>query len=189
MVLTLFLVGVFLICMAMLWTEGLWGNGITWINVVISGMMAASLWERVAAFFDSKAPSFTYLWDILAVWLVFALTMGILRGVTGYLSTRKVRFHKLMESYGNILMAVIVATTMTCFTAWTLHLAPLAPAPFRGADLTRSFAANTWIRAMHFSSRGTMQGSGEFPPDGYMIKYYQRREALANIEGFRVGVR
>jgi hypothetical protein len=187
MVLTLFLLGVFLICMAMLWTEGLWGNAITFVNVIISGMMAATLWESVAGAMEKQMSSFTYLLDILAVWLVFALTMGILRGVTGFLSKRKVRFHRLMETIGNISMAVIVAASMSCFTAWTLHLAPLAPNPFRGADLRSSIAGNTWIGVMRFSSGGTMQGSAAFPQDGYAGKYYQRRQALAAIEGFRVG--
>jgi hypothetical protein len=186
MVLTLFLAGVFLICMAMLWTEGLWGNAITWINLIISAMVAMSFWESVARMFDKQAASFTYLWDILAVWLVFVVTMGILRGVTGVLSKRKVRFHRLMEQIGNIAMSIVVATTMTCFTAWTLHLAPLAPNPFRGADLRSSFAGNTWIRGMSFSSSGTMQGKAPFPSDGYAGAYQQRRQALSQLPGFRV---
>jgi hypothetical protein len=187
MILTLFLFGVFLICMAMLWTEGLWGNAITWVNLIIAAMISVSLWERVANLFDRQASSYTYLWDILAVWLVFSVTMGILRGVTGVLSKRKVRYHRLMESIGNIAMSIIVATTMTCFTAWTLHLAPLAPNPFRGADLRSSFAANTWIGAMRFSSGGTMGGGNSFPSDGFAGTYHQRRQALAGLKGFRVG--
>jgi hypothetical protein len=175
--------------MAMLWTEGLWGNAIMWINLIISAMVAMSFWESVARLFDKQAPSFTYLWDILAVWLVFVVTMGILRAVTGFLSKRKVRFHRLMEQIGNIGMAIVVATTMTCFTAWTLHLSPLAPNPFRGADLRSSFAANTWIAAMSFSSGGTMQGSAAFPGDGYAGQYYQRRDALSKEPGFRVRAR
>jgi hypothetical protein len=135
---------------------------------------------------EKQMPSFSYLWDILAVWLVFVVTMGILRGVTGYLSKNKVRFHRLMETIGNISMSVVVALTMTCFTAWTLHLAPLAPNPFRGADLRSSFAGNVAIGAMRFSSAGTMRGGPDaFPSDGYAGKYYQRRQALATLEGFR----
>jgi hypothetical protein len=186
MVLMLYLFGLFFICMAMLWTEGFWSNTITYVNVIISGYIAVSLWEWAAGQLQEQMPSFQYVIDIVAVWLVFAIALSILRGVTGYLSKFKVRFHKLTEMIGNIVMSIMVATTFTAFAAWTLHMAPLAPDTFRGAG-TNSMLGRTWSTAASLSSRGTMTGGNAFPSDGYASKYYQRRQALATLEGFRTG--
>ncbi len=188
MVLMLFLFGVFFVCLAMLWTEGLWGNAITYVNVILSGMIAMSFWESAANALEKQMPSFTYVLDILAVWGVFAISMVILREITSYLSKFKVRFHRLMENVGNIIMCIVVAATFTGFAGWTLHLAPLAPAPFRGASLSsgNNFLGNIWRGTMSFSSRGTMTGGNAFPSDGYAGKYLQRRQALATLDGFRV---
>ncbi len=187
MTLILFYFGVFFICMAMLWTEGFWGNVITYINVIISGIVAVAFWQAAANALEKQMPSFTYVLDLLAVWGVFALTMGVLREITSYLSKYKVRFHKLMEQIGNMAMSVLVALTMVAFTGWTLHMAPLAPMPFRGTDITSSFPARMWSGAMSFSSGGTMTGGSAFPSDGFAGLYRQRRQNLATLEGFRVG--
>ncbi|MBW3598854.1 MAG: hypothetical protein KY475_16465 [Planctomycetes bacterium] len=184
MTLLLFLVGVFFICMAMLWTEGLWSNAITLVNVMISAMLAMSFWEPLANWLQGQMPSFDYVLDIIAVWGIFAFAMGDLRAVTAYLSKRKVRFHKLMESLGNIGMSMIVAGVITFFTAWTLHLAPLAPDPFRGANLAQSFWPKVWSGPMSFASGGTMSGGRRLPSD-LAGRYRQRREALAELPGFR----
>lgn len=182
----LFILGVFFICMAMLWTEGLWSNAVTFVNVMISAMLAMSFWEPTANWLEGMMPSFTFVLDIIAVWGVFALSMGILRGITGYLSKRKVRFHRLMESFGNILMSMIVAGTVAFFAAWTVHLAPLATDPFRGTNIAQSFWPRVWSGPMSFASAGTMGGGGEpFPGDGKAGLYRQRREALAALPGLR----
>jgi hypothetical protein len=186
MVLLLYLFGIFFICMAMLWTEGFWSNAITWVNVIVSGYIAVSLWEWAAGQLQNQMPSFQYVIDILAVWLVFAVAMGVLRGITGYLSKFKVRFHRLTEMIGNIVMSILVATTFTAFAAWTLHMAPLAPDTFRGAG-TNSLLGRIWASAASISSRGTMTGGASFPSDGYAQRYYAQRQALANLEGFRTG--
>lgn len=186
MTLILFYFGVFFICMAMLWTEGFWGNAITWVNVIISGMVAVTFWQATANALEKQMPSFTYVLDLLAVWGVFALTMGILREITSYLSKYKVRFHKLMESIGNAVMSVLVGLTLVAFTGWTLHMAPLAAMPFRGTDITSSIPARLWSSAMSLSSGGSMTGGNQFPSDGFSGLYRQRRQNLETLEGFRV---
>ncbi len=185
MTLIVFIFGVFFICMAMLWTEGLWGNAVTFVNVIISGMMAVAFWEPVANALEKQMPSYTYVLDIIAVWGVFALTMGVLRAVTDYLSKYKVRFHRLMENIGNIAMSIIVAGTMAFFATWTLHLAPLAPNPMRGADIANSAWPRIWSAPISFMSGGTMGGGERFPADGKAGLYRQRRVALESLEGFR----
>jgi hypothetical protein len=186
MVLLLFLFGIFFICMAMLWTEGLWSNAITYVNVILAAMLAMNYWEEAATALEEQMPKATFLWDIIAVWLLFFFIMGSLRGATAALSKHKVRFHRLMETFGNMAMSVLVASTLTAFAAWTLHLAPLAPAPFRGASLS-GFPGSVWASAMSFSSRGSMTGGTQFPSDGHAGRYIQRRQTLDTMEGFLTG--
>jgi hypothetical protein len=186
MVLLLFLFGVFFICMAMLWTEGLWSNAISYVNVIIAAMLAINYWEEAATALEEQMPRATYLWDIISVWLLFFLIMGSLRGATAALSKHKVRFHRLMESIGNMAMSVLVASTVTAFAAWTLHMSPLAPAPFRGANLS-GFPSSVWGNAMSISSRGSLTGGTQLSYAEYVGKYLQRRQQLDQMEGNLTG--
>src|SRR5688500_9703922 len=123
--LLLFILGVFLICMAMLWTEGFWGNAITFCNVLFAGILATCLFELVAAQLEKQLPRFTYLWDFISVWLVFVIVYSILRALTDYLSKFRVKFNRPVEMVGNMGLAVAVGLLMTCFTSFTLHMTPL----------------------------------------------------------------
>jgi hypothetical protein len=131
--LLLFLFLVMLICVAMCWNEGLWGNAITLINVMLAAMIATNYYEPLASFIDDQMPSYTYLWDFLSIWLLFAVVFGVLRAITDTLSKTKVRFKMPVEHAGRILLAFMVGYVMMAFTAMTLHMAPLGERPFRGA--------------------------------------------------------
>jgi hypothetical protein len=122
-----------LICVAMCWNEGLWGNAITLVNVVLAAMIATNYFEPLAAFIDGQMPSYTYLWDFVSIWLIFVVTMSILRAVTDAISKTKVRFKMPVEQSGRVLLALAVGYVMMSFTAMTLHMAPLGEHPFRGS--------------------------------------------------------
>jgi hypothetical protein len=132
-VLTIFLLSIFLICVAMLWNEGMWSNAITLVNVTLACLIAVNYFEPLAAMLDRVQPDYTYLWDFLMLWALFALTYGLLRLVTDFISRHRVRFKMPVEHAGRVIFAVWVAWSMVGFTAMSLHLAPLGPHPFRGA--------------------------------------------------------
>jgi hypothetical protein len=134
--LTGFLFLVMLICIAFLWNEGLWGNAITLINVVLAAMIATNYFEPLASLIeglDDSMASFTYMWDFLSIWMIFVLTFGIMRAVTDKLSKTKVKFKGVVEYAGRSILAIVVGYVFMSFTCMTLHLAPLAERPFRGA--------------------------------------------------------
>jgi hypothetical protein len=124
--LTLLLIVVFCACFGFLFREGMWSNAITLFNVVVAALLATNFFEWAARVLEGWGPSFTYHWDFLALWGLFALSMAILRGATDFISKVRVRFRKIADQIGSPLLAACVGWVMICFTAVTLHTAPLA---------------------------------------------------------------
>jgi hypothetical protein len=113
-------------CLATLYTEGMWTNAIRLINVVTAGLLAVNFFEPVARWLDGWNASYTYVWDFLALWGLFAFFMMISRELTDRVSKVKVRFLKLADRIGSALLALWIGWAMICFTMMTLHTAPLA---------------------------------------------------------------
>ncbi len=128
-VLTLILLLVFVACVIMNTTSsssGLWSNLLLLFNVLLAGLLATNYYEKLAAYLDKEMPSFTYLWDFVALWLIFAVSAGVLRAFTDLVSRVKVKFRKPVEMIGSIFLACWIGWIMVCFTAFSLHTAPLA---------------------------------------------------------------
>jgi hypothetical protein len=124
--LTVLLIVVFFVCFGFLFREGMWSNAITLFNVIVAGLLATNLFEWAAGVLERWGPSYTYYWDFLALWGLFALFMAILRGATDLISKVRVRFRKITDQIGSPLLAACIGWVMICFTAMTLHTAPLA---------------------------------------------------------------
>ncbi len=116
---------IFFACVATSYTEGMWSNAICLINVVTAALLALNFFEPVAGWLDDWNHSYTYLWDFLALWGLFALCMLIFRVLTDSISRVKVRFLKLADRIGSGVLAVAIGWVMVCFTMLTLHTAPL----------------------------------------------------------------
>jgi hypothetical protein len=210
--LTLFLFAVFMICVAMLWNEGLWSNAITLVNVTLAALIATCYFEPLADILDRIQPDYTYLWDFFMLWGLFAGALGILRLVTDLISRHRVRFKMPVEHTGRVVLAIWVAWIMVGFTTMSLHLAPLAPHPFRGAFQKTPGSGNffgmapdrQWLAFVQKCSRGALSRShkqGELPgyhplpedkqkgcrvfdPQGdFIVKYRNRR---ANFDKGRI---
>ncbi|HZZ72753.1 MAG TPA: CvpA family protein [Pirellulales bacterium] len=119
------LFAILFVCVAMLFSRGLWRNMITLINVILAALLATNYFEPLAEVFKGKAPSFDYMWDFLAIWLLFAGSMGALRVITDRLSLVRVRFIKQLDLAGGVVFSLWAGWILMCFTAMTLHLAPV----------------------------------------------------------------
>ena len=95
--LSLLLFLIFFACVAMSYNEGMWTNAIRLINVVTAALLAVNYFEPVAQWLDDWEPSYTYIWDFLALWALFAIFMSILRELTDRISRVQVRFLKLAD--------------------------------------------------------------------------------------------
>jgi hypothetical protein len=177
------------ICIAMMWTEGMWGNAITSINVIFAAMLAMNFYEPVATFMEARLPSFTYLLDFVCQWFLFAVALSVLRITTDQASQHQVRFKMPLEQAGRAIFAVATAWVLICFTTATMHTAPLGRSPFRGSFQREPLANNLFGLApdrlflgfVHSRSKTALANPTPTPFDAkgdYILKYGARRQAL-----------
>jgi len=198
------------IVVAMLFPEGLWSNTIILINVVFSTLLATNYFEPLAGFLDEKVPSSTYIWDFIALWLLFLLIYGLLSTITQAISHHRVRFKMPVEMGGRVAMAMLVAAVICGFFNMTMHTAPLVRNAVKGGFQEQPMSANffglapdrIWLGFVQSRSRGPLSigdpsgpdGKREFDPNSeFVIKYGQRRkdleEQMKRTGRIRVGVR
>jgi Colicin V production protein len=187
MLLTIILVLIFVAVLASLMTQGLWSNTITLVNVITSGLVATNYFEPVAGYFESQEASFAYVWDLVAIWLLFGFTMVFLRAATDYLSQIKVRFFLPVERVGGVLMAIWASWIVVCFATMTLHVAPLARnsigGSFQSEPTSKMFFGlapdRVWLAWVHRESRGALARFGGVAPfdakGDFILRYSNRR--------------
>jgi len=195
MYLTILLLVVFVACFASLMTGGLWSNTITLINILIAGLLAMNYFEPLAAFLERQEASAGYIWDFLAIWVIFGVSMLVLRAATDYLSNVKVKFFMPVEKVGGIVMALWASWIVMCFTTATLHTAPLARNFLGGAfqsepDAKMFFGLGpdrVWLGWTNRESRGAVSrisGAVPFDPFGdFIFRYGTRRRAFEDQMG------
>ena len=76
--LTGILVMIWIVCIAMLWNEGMWNNCLTLVNVVFSVFLAMNYWEPASTYLNDKGSSYTYIIDYLVMWFIFFLSYLVL---------------------------------------------------------------------------------------------------------------
>jgi hypothetical protein len=192
MYLAIVLFAIFFGCFAMLFNNGLWTNTLLLVNVLTAGLIAMNYFEPLASFFDKQEPSLTYVWDFVAIWLVFGVAMTVLRVATDFASMHKVKFFMPVEKAGGVLMAIWVSWVLLCFTTATLHTAPLSRSflggAFRPEPSSRLLFGTdpdyVWLGWTHRESRGSLSRFGEaheFDKNGtFVLRYGERRQAFSN---------
>jgi hypothetical protein len=124
--LTILMLVILFASVATLYTEGMWSNAVRLINTVTAALLAVNFFEPLANWLDGQAPSFTYVWDFIALWFLFGLFTIILRLLTDQVSHVQVRFLKLADQIGSTVFSLWIGWVMVCFTMLTLHTAPLS---------------------------------------------------------------
>jgi hypothetical protein len=122
LLLIVIMVGIF----ATIMRDGLWSNLLMLINVVTAGLVAMTFFEPVAALLTKQLPKGTLFWDMLALWGLFAASLGVMRAVTDMVSKFRIRFKPPVEMVGGYVLALAVAYVGMAFAATTLHTAPLS---------------------------------------------------------------
>ena len=193
---------VFLAVLASLVREGLWSNAIKLFNVMTAAMLATNYFEPLADWLTAKQPTYTYVWDIIAVWAIFCVSMGVMQTITDRISRVQVRFRKPVETAGGIFFACWVGWIMICFTTFTLHLAPLSRSflgdSFQTAPDTEMFFGlapdRKWLSFMHsMSDNGSLAKShapgdttSVFDPDAdFIFKYAASRDRFEQQKDIR----
>ncbi len=193
----LLMVVIILVCMAMMWNEGMWSNALMLINLVFAALIATNYYELLAGFLDRSLPKYTYMWDFLSVWAIFVLSIGILRAITDMISRYKIQFRMPVEMTGRVITPLIVGWVMVCFVSFTLHMAPLARTPLLGSFQNEPMSNNlvglapdrAWLAFFHSRTEGSLSKMTPkvFDPEGeFVLKYGARREKLEKLPNFLV---
>jgi hypothetical protein len=181
--------------------EGIWSNLLRLINVITAGLLAMTFFEPLARALDSWQPSYTYMWDFLSLWALFSVFLLIFREITDRVSHVNVRFLKIADRIGGVVLSLWVGYAMVCFTMMTLHTAPLGRnflfEGFSTQTDARMFFGVTppdrqWLGFTQKMSTGAFAGAEEFDPNAeFMPKYATRRTDLekhiAAMDTLRVG--
>jgi Colicin V production protein len=200
--LELILVAIFLLCVGFIFNEGLWGACILLFNVLLAATLAVNFFEPVANWLDSMAPSYTFLCDIVAIWVCFAAALVVLRLITGVLSRHRVRFKRPVDLAGGVFFSVWIGWIMVQFTLFSFHVAPLGRnfMGFQEKPDSRMFLNlapdRNWLAYMHtLSKSGSLARTPPandpnayvFDPQGdFILKYGARRKQLEGMPGLRV---
>ena len=193
MILTLILLAVFVTVTAALWKEGIWSSLVMLLNVVLAATVATAWYEKLVAVLEPRLPSFTYLLDFVALWGLFCLLLLGLREATDRISRTRVKLRRPVELFGGPLVAALAGWVMTCFTAATLHTAPVPrdvvqPTPearmFFGLAPDRKWLA--WVRGATLTGPFAVPGSAFDKDADFIIRYADRRQRLEGEPGLRV---
>ena len=118
---------IFIVVVASTWWFGLWSNLITLINLFLASLLASSIYQPVANELANVNKTYAPLYDFIAVWLVFVVTFMVLRGLTDFLSSYRLRFDPITEMVGRSVLSVWIAGVFICFSFFTFQMAPFSP--------------------------------------------------------------
>jgi hypothetical protein len=193
MILTLILLAVFVTVTAALWKEGLWSSLVMLLNVVLAATVATAWYEKLVAVLEPRLPSYTYLLDFVSMWALFCLLILGLREATDRISRTKVKLRRPVELFGGPLVAALVGWVMTCFTAASLHTAPVPRDSVQPTPEARMFFGlapdRKWLSWVHGSTIAGPFAVPDSPFDkdaDFIIRYADRRKRLENEPGLRV---
>ena len=178
---------IFIFCVAFIQGEGMWGASLRLINVVTAGLLATNFWEPVARIMERfGGSSFTYWWDFLALWVVFIVSLLVMRFLTRRLSQVTVRFLSLADRIGGVVFAICVGMVMVSFTTFTLHTAPLGQKfMFGGFDSGKPVIGQPdrkWLGFALKASKGSLsRRPARLFPVNFVHKYTTRRSTLENM--------
>ena len=122
-------------CVAFLFRDGLWSNAICLVNVILAGLLAMNFYEPLANWltnFNADLHSYVVFFDFLAMWICFILSAVVFRVCTDSVSRVRVRFLKVVDVWGGVVMSLCIGWVMLGFTLTSLHAGPLDQYPFFG---------------------------------------------------------
>ena len=194
MTISLILLALFVAVSFALWREGPWSGLIMFLNVLLAASLATAWYPWVVAWLEPRMASYTYLLDFVVLQGLFCLLLLVFREVTDRLSRTRVRFRRPVELAAGPIVAVLTAWVVVCFTAASLHTAPLPrdmiqPTPearmFFGLAPDRRWLA--WVRGSSTNGPFARPRNPFDPEADFILRYADRRRALEAEQELRVG--
>ena len=158
----LYLCLIAVVIVAMTWWLGSWNILINLINFFIAALVASSFFEPLANLLQSFDPTYRFVVDFVAIWLLFFITFGLLRVFTDFLTIYQLQMNFWVELPLRTVLSLWLAGGFICFTFFTLHLAPLPPENYPYSPQTKLFGFGPdrmWAAFIQSRSRGALSES------------------------------
>jgi type II secretory ATPase GspE/PulE/Tfp pilus assembly ATPase PilB-like protein len=191
---------IILACVGSLYHEGMWGNALNMINVILAGLLAFSfagpLMRWMLTWGDWFA-SIVFFLAFISLWLIFCVSLIILRMASNLTSRVKVKFIMIANRVGSGIFALLVGWFMVCFTTATLHTAPLSKNfMWGGFDNNKRMLFGLapdrqWLGLVNIVSKGAFSRGVEFDDGGFRNAFEVMRsfvEKAAESGSVRVSV-
>ncbi|HWB00296.1 MAG TPA: hypothetical protein VG713_17500 [Pirellulales bacterium] len=170
-------------------SAGLWSNLIMLGNTVVAALVATNYFEPLATKLSGMLAALGMYADFVALWVLFAATVFALKIATDSVSRYVVRFPKVVELAGNYVALLALGWVVVCFTAMSIHTAPLSREPFAGgmkpeqANFFGFAPDRLWLGFAQRTSQGALAGGNVFDPNGDLtLRYAARRELFDRPE-------
>jgi len=137
LLLSILLGGIFFASVAMTINEGLWGNSVLLMCIIFGGLFAILGGIPLGLFIIEQADADDeYAWYCVfaGVWVVFALSVTIMRILVDKASKTRVKFVPPLEKISGPLMGLFVAVMFTSFVAYTMERIPVNAGQFPSSD-------------------------------------------------------
>jgi hypothetical protein len=184
---------------AMMVREGLWSNSIALVNIIISGLVAYGFYAPLTIWIDEYTNgTYTYVLDFIVIWILYVVSMVICRGLTGALSTTRMRFKHPIDPVGGPAVGLLAAWVLAGFVMATLHTAPMGKDSFGGAlvkpadvETASVFTAPdaAWLRFVEKMTAPVALGgssANQFKAKAWVGIYQNHRAQFEKAEGMRV---
>ncbi len=193
MIVSWILLGIFIAVAFAIWREGAWSGLIMLLNLLLAASFATAWYPLVVSWIEPRARSYTYLLDFVVLQGLFCLLLLAFRETTDRISRNRVRFRKPVELAAAPLVAVVTAWVMVCFTAASLHTAPVPRDFIQPTPETRMFFGLapdrrwlSWMQGSTINGPFARQDHAFDPDADFILSYASRRSALEKQEELRV---
>ena len=182
--------------------DGAWGAFIRAWNILFAGLLATNFFEPAARFLEGTIGSeWTYFYDFPAFWGIFAVSMVILHTLTAVMSRVAMKLNLYLDRTFAVLSALSSAVIFNSLLLFSLHFAPLGPAPFgvplvndsglplgqRWGQIARTMSRGSLSRSVSSADEAEKYGDeiAAFPGRNNIFEVYQKRqEALkSQVDG------
>lgn len=189
-------------------SEGAWGSALTFLSVLIAGLLAMNWFESFAEFLQSTVGSsqeWSTRWDVIALLGLFALFTFGLRTLTDQIMPTFVQVHPIAFNVARWAFGVMTGYLTAAILLTALHVSPLPRnfwgfVPERNNLLDASAPDRQWLAYTQYVSEKILR-SGQFGPifDGdqfsaipsrpqevwssFPMRYATRRQNYQNYAG------
>jgi hypothetical protein len=157
------------------------------VNVFVAGLVAFNFWEPIAGSMESSLQGSLLegYEDSLALFALFALTLGLLRLLTNSLANVELQLPALVQQIGAVVVALLTGYLLAGFLVcmvqtlpWSKNFLGFDPTADADAPKLRRFMPpdRVWLALMHRAGAGPLSqpDTTTFDPEGSFEMRYAR---------------